>query len=181
MLKIKTVGILALTAVVCVGLYVPLQRTLAMPESSTTDTTPKARIEFQSFDKTAALPKLRLLAHVENASDSPIKVLRWNSVLDPQAGLLGAITLRGKGAKDIEVPTIMVSRQLPPSADDYVRIDPHKKVSNAIDVVLDTTEVEDGATYEVLARGDFMEVYQDDQQGDPARVPYVCDAVKFTA
>jgi hypothetical protein len=190
MLKTRTLGILALTAVVCVGLYVPLQRTISMSDTQSKDAPatsakpqPRVQLEFIGIDKSvASMPKVQVLAYVENPSDDTMKVLRWNSVLDNQAGLLGAITLRNQHtAKTIDVPTIMINRKTPPPDEEYIRIEPHAKVSNQISLALTTTDLEEGADYEAVAEGRFMEIWRGDQQGDPADCPYSSDAVRFKA
>lgn len=146
---------------------------------------PRVHLEVVGIDKAAdaSIPKVKLLAYVENTSDDTIKVLRWNSVLDPQAGLLGAISLRNQQtAKSVDVPTIKINRQTPPPEEEYIRIEPHSKASNQITLALTTTKLEDGADYEVLAQGRFMEIYSGDQQGgDPGSMPYSCEPVRFTA
>lgn len=146
---------------------------------------PRVSLEVVSIDRgaEAGIPKVQLLAYVENASDDTIKVLRWNSVLDPQAGLLGAIALRNQQtAKSVEIPTIKINRQTPPPDEEYVRIEPHSKVSNQITLALTTTKLDEGADYEALAQGTFMEMYSGDQQGgDPDSMPYSSEPIRFTA
>lgn len=173
----------------------PLQRTLNMSGQKSKDESrdskgaaqlqPRVRLEFVSIDKGAdtGIPKVQLLAYVENPSDDTIRMLRWNSVLDPQAGLLGAISLRNQQtAKTIDIPTIMINRKTPPADEEYVRIEPHAEVSNQVTLALTTTDLEDGADYEAVAQGRFMEIWSGDQQdGDPASTPYSCDAVHFKA
>lgn len=195
MLRSRSLGILALGAVVCLGLYVPLQRTLGMsdPKSKADQGSsggsvkpqPQVRLEFVGIDKAAdgGMPKMHLLAHVENPSDATVKVLRWNSVLDPQAGVLGAVSLRNRhSAKAVDLPTIKINRQTPPPDEEYIRIEPHSTTSNHITIALMSTDLEDGTEYEALAEGRFMEIWTDDQQDrDPASAPYSSDAVRFTA
>ena len=142
---------------------------------------PRVHLEFVGIDK-GPIPKVQLLAYVENPSDETVKVLRWNSVLDTQAGLLGAISLRNKHtAKAVDIPTIMVNRQTPPPDEEYIRIKPHAKVSNQISLALTEEDLEDGADYEAVAQGRFMEIWRGDQQGDPADCPYSSEAVRFKA
>lgn len=192
MLTPRSLGLLTLAAIVCIGLYIPLQRAYTMTEQKPSTAPggaskpqPRVSLEVVSVDKAAdtSVPKVQLLAYVENASDDTIKVLRWNSVLDPQAGLLGAISLRNKQtAKTIDVPTIKINRQMPPPDEEYVRIEPHSKASNQITLALATTKLEEGADYEALAEGRFMEIYSGDQQGGaPGSMPYSCEPIRFTA
>lgn len=189
MLTPRSLGLLTLTAIVCVGLYITLQRTLTMTDQKSTTVSdgaskpePRVHLEVVSIDK-GSIPKVQLLAYVENPSDDTIKVLRWNSVLDPQAGLLGTISLRNQQtAKTVDVPSIMINRQTPPPDEEYVRIEPHSTASNQITLALTTTKLDEGAGYEALAQGRFMEIYRGDHQtGDPGSMPYSSEPVRFTA
>ncbi|ETN46452.1 uncharacterized protein HMPREF1541_00636 [Cyphellophora europaea CBS 101466] len=145
----------------------------------------RVRLELLTIDSAAdaGVPKVQLLAHVENPSDDAIKILRWNSVLDPQAGLLGAISLRNQQtAENVQIPTIKISRQTPAPEEAYVRIEPRSEINNHVTLALTTTKLEDGVKYEALAQGRFMEIYRDDQRSDdPASMPYSSESISFAA
>jgi hypothetical protein len=171
---------------------VPLHRTLNMsgkkPDSQqgasagSPKTQLRVTLEYIGVDKgvDTGISKMQLLAYVENPSDDTIKVLRWNSVLDRQAGLLGTISLRNHHtAKAVDIPRIMVNRKTPPPDEDYIRIEPHAKVSNEITLALTTTDIDEGAEYEAVAQGRFTEIWAGDQQDDPASTPYSSEAVRF--
>ena len=191
MLKAKSIGVIVITVVVCIGLWQPLKKSFIMSKSEAQGASgdsgqpePQVHIEVVGFDKAAeaGIPKVQLVAYVENPSDDHIKILRWNSVLDPQAGVLGAVSLRQQqSAAAVDTPTIKINRKMPPPDDDYIHIGPHARVSNSITLALTTTKLEEGVGYEALAQGRFMEVYRGDGQGDPTSTPYSCEPVGFTA
>lgn len=145
---------------------------------------PEVRLEFIAIEKWD-IPKVVLQAHVTNPASVPLTVLRWNSILDPQAGLLGTVSLRNHDtAKEVEVPSIMVNRQMPPPKEEYVRIEAGGSVSNEVKIALVTDMLEDGVEYDVLAAegGRFMEIYYgEDKPAEPASVAYECKGVRFKA
>lgn len=188
MLKPQHFAFIAISATLCLGLYTyrPLQRTFDMskPEGSTKPhVQPQVRLEIASVDTTEDIPKVQLVAHVTNpSSDTAITIVRWNSVLDSQAGLLGTILLRNHdNDQEVEVPSIKINRKMPPPEEEYLRIGPGESTSNTVTLTLMTTKLESGAEYEALAEGQFMEVYDAEDQEPAMVVPYSCEPVRFNA
>ncbi|KPI38767.1 uncharacterized protein AB675_5780 [Cyphellophora attinorum] len=187
MLKAHHFAFLAISATICLGLYTyrPVQNPFNMSKtkhSSQADIQPQVRLEIASINTVDSIPKVQLVAHVSNpSSETPITILRWNSVLDPQAGRLGTISLRNRnGGKALEVPSIMINRKMPPPKEEYIRIAPGGSTSNTITLALATSKLESGGGYEALAEGQFMEVYHADAEEPQRVVPYSCDPVHFS-
>lgn len=185
MLKTRIVPAIALVAGLGLGLYSfsHLRRTLDMSITTKAEIQPKIRLDMVSVDSSDDVPKVQLVAHVSNPSaDTPITILRWNSVLDPKAGLLGVASLRNhKDAKDIDIPSIMINRQMPPPKEDYLRIEPGSSISNAVTLVVADSGLQTGVEYEVSAEGQFMEIYRGEDEEPVRVVPYSCEPVRFTA
>lgn len=73
---------------------------------------------------------------VKNTHPStPVTLLKWDSPLDPLAMQLGLISVTPAGGSvPIDMPTIKVSRAMPPDADSLVTLQPGKSASNVVEL-----------------------------------------------
>lgn len=103
-------------------------------------------------------PILQITASVHNTAEIPVTILKWNTPLDPRAGILGIFEFRDTESGEIlSTDTIKISRKLPVSADDLIEI-------NALESVeahhtLTGLEVHKGRGYSVRARGIWHAVW----------------------
>jgi hypothetical protein len=105
--------------------------------------------------QTVALP---ITVSVQNTADSPVTILRWNTPLDPQAGVLGVFEVSDTtDQRTIDIPRIMVSRKLPASEEDLVEIKAHETLEVA--VKLPIPSLESGHQYCVHAQGTWHAVW----------------------
>ncbi|OQE14677.1 hypothetical protein PENFLA_c036G10416 [Penicillium flavigenum] len=101
---------------------------------------------------------LPIKVSVYNAADSPVTILRWGTPLDPQAGVLGVFEICDTtDQRKLSVPTIMVSRKLPASADDLVEI--QARHTRDVTVDLRIPGLEKGHEYSVRAQGTWHAVW----------------------
>lgn len=82
----------------------------------------------------AANPSLSV--SVKNTHPStPLTLLTWDSPLDPMALQLGLISVTAAGAPaPIDMPTIKVSRAMPPGADSLVTLQPGESASSVVEM-----------------------------------------------
>lgn len=70
---------------------------------------------------------------VTNNSPKPVTILTWESPLDPLALQLGLLSITPAGASTpLDIPTIKVSRKLPPGEDSLVSLAPGESHENEI-------------------------------------------------
>lgn len=87
-----------------------------------------------SIRKSSSAP-LKLTISVTNNHDRPLTLLTWNSPLDPSALQLGLLKFKQVGSgKLIEIPTIQVSRQMPPGRDSLITIEPRETKEQDIEL-----------------------------------------------
>lgn len=101
-----------------------------MPDSSLAD-----NIEVRlSQASTAATPSLSV--SVKNTHPStPLTLLKWDSPLDPLALQLGLVSVTAAGTSTpIDMPTIKVSRAMPPGADSLVTLQPGESSSSIVEL-----------------------------------------------
>ncbi|CAG8070447.1 unnamed protein product [Penicillium salamii] len=101
---------------------------------------------------------LPITVSVHNTAEIPVTILRWNSPLDPQAGVLGVFEVSDTtDQRTIPIPRIMVSRKLPPSEEDLVEI----KADETFDFVvkIPVSDLEEGHQYSVRAQGTWHAVW----------------------
>lgn len=82
----------------------------------------------------AATP--RLSVSVKNTHPStPLTLLNWDSPLDPLALQLGLVSVTAAGASaPIDMPTIKISRAMPPGADSLVTLRPGESASSVVEL-----------------------------------------------
>ena len=173
-MKTSTAVVLALAATACYGLYTysPFQKAISdinqnydHSQSTMTDRPqPQICLEFLSHNTSIPdIPKLHFRAHITNPSSThPISLLRWNSILDPQAGLLGQVQLYDLSTSaptQLDVPLIKINRKTPAPKEEYIRIEAGKSVTNEVTLALTGSKVESGREYEARAEGMFMEMF----------------------
>ncbi|KAJ5813219.1 hypothetical protein N7447_010242 [Penicillium robsamsonii] len=101
---------------------------------------------------------LPIKVSVHNAADSPVTILRWNTPLDPQAGVLGVFEIcDATDQRKLPIPTIMVSRKLPASENDLVEIQARKTLDVTINLPIQG--LEKGHEYSVRAQGTWHAVW----------------------
>lgn len=102
---------------------------------------------------------LSVSATVHNPSTSPVTVLRWNTPLDPRAGVLGVFDVHDEVEnQSVQIDTIKFNRKLPPSEDDLVEIAPESSVE--VDVQLPPLNLQAGREYSVKAVGRWHGVWE---------------------
>lgn len=70
---------------------------------------------------------------VTNNSTKPVTILRWQSPLDPLALQLGLLSITPAGAPEpLDIPTIKVSRKLPPGEESLVSLAPGESRENEV-------------------------------------------------
>lgn len=70
---------------------------------------------------------------VTNNSTKPVTILRWQSPLDPLALQLGLLSITPAGTSEpLDIPTIKVSRKLPPGEESLVSLAPGESRENEI-------------------------------------------------
>ncbi|KAK2762089.1 hypothetical protein FQN54_001096 [Arachnomyces sp. PD_36] len=89
-----------------------------------------------TLSKASTTPQpLPLHITIENTADHPITVLKWNSPLDPKAGLLGVFHLTSSSTgEELTLDTLKFNRKLPPSEEDMVEIPAGEKVEADVEV-----------------------------------------------
>lgn len=82
----------------------------------------------------AATPSLFI--SVKNTHPSiPLTLLKWDSPLDPLALQLGLVSVTAAGAAaPLDIPTIKVSRAMPPGADSLVTLRPGESASSVVEL-----------------------------------------------
>lgn len=103
---------------------------------------------------------------VTNISPNPITLLRWSSPLDPLALQLGLLHITPAGSDiEMEIPTVMVSRQLPPGREDLVTLGPGESKAQEIelkDIFVPKEKLfpqGDGGQAKVVCKGEWMAVW----------------------
>lgn len=89
-----------------------------------------------SLSQASATATPSLSVSVKNTHPStPLILLRWDSPLDPLALQLGLISVTPAGAPaPIDMPTIEVSRAMPPGADSLVTLRPGESASSVVEL-----------------------------------------------
>ncbi|PLB54160.1 hypothetical protein P170DRAFT_431803 [Aspergillus steynii IBT 23096] len=104
-------------------------------------------------------PDLSLSATVHNPSSSPVTVLRWNTPLDPRAGVLGVFEIHDERENQtVPIDTIKFNRKLPPSDEDLVEIAPESSVK--VDVQLPPVKLQAGREYSLKAKGRWHGIWE---------------------
>ncbi|KAL1866906.1 hypothetical protein Daus18300_006609 [Diaporthe australafricana] len=127
-----------------------------------------------SLSQAPATATPSLSVSVKNTHPStPLTLLTWDSPLDPIALQLGLVSVTPAGAPDpIDMPTIQVSRAMPPGADSLVTLGPGESASSVVELrdmfVPEATWAQGRA--EVSMRGRWAAVWpglgKDDLLGD---------------
>lgn len=113
--------------------------------------------------QTLALP---ITVSVQNTADVPVTILRWNTPLDPQAGVLGVFELSDTTDQEpLDIPRIMVSRKLPASEEDLVEIRAHETLD--VDVKVPVSGLKKGHQYSVRAQGTWHAVWPTEMSNVP--------------
>lgn len=103
-------------------------------------------------------PTLQITGSVHNAASFPVTLLRWNTPLDPSAGILGIFEFRDTESGEIlSTDAIKISRKLPISTDDLIEINASQSVE--AHHTLTGLEVHKGRGYSVRARGIWHAVW----------------------
>jgi len=72
---------------------------------------------------------------VTNNGPSPVTVLSWNSPLDPLAHQLGLLGFTPRGASSpLDLPTIKVSREVPPRPEALIVLEPGESRAQEVEV-----------------------------------------------
>ena len=78
---------------------------------------------------------LSLSVGVTNNGTGPVTVLTWNSPLDPLVVQLGLLSFTPHAAsKPLDLPTILVKRQMPPSRESLVVLEQGERRSQVVEV-----------------------------------------------
>ncbi|KAE8367557.1 hypothetical protein BDV27DRAFT_123694 [Aspergillus caelatus] len=104
-------------------------------------------------------PTVPIQVSVHNPSDTPITVLNWGTPLDPSANVLSIFDLRDTTENQpVTLPTIKISRRMPPSVDDLVEIPAGSSVEK--EVTLPHVPLTMGHEYSVQAKGNWHSVWE---------------------
>lgn len=89
-----------------------------------------------SLSQTSATATPSLSVSVKNTHPStPLTLLKWDSPLDPLALQLGLVSVTPAGASaPVDMPTIKVSRAMPPGADSLVTLQPGESASSVVEL-----------------------------------------------
>ncbi|KAI7781335.1 hypothetical protein LA080_014881 [Diaporthe eres] len=89
-----------------------------------------------SLSQVSATATPSLSVSVKNTYPStPLTLLKWDSPLDPLALQLGLVSVTPAGASaSIDMPTIKVSRAMPPGADSLVTLQPGESASSVVEL-----------------------------------------------
>lgn len=89
-----------------------------------------------SLSQASATATPSLSISVKNTHPStPLTLLKWDSPLDPLALQLGLISVTPAGASaPLDMPTIKVSRAMPPGADSLVTLQPGESASSVVEL-----------------------------------------------
>ncbi|KAK9851071.1 uncharacterized protein MYU51_011283 [Penicillium brevicompactum] len=131
---------------------------------------------------------LPIAVSVHNTAESPVTILRWNSPLDPQAGVLGVFEVSDvTDQRTLPIPKIMVSRKLPASEEDLVEIKANEKLEFVVNLPI--PEFEEGHQYSVRAQGTWHAVWptelsnvtpsQLQDHGDAKRGEFLSNTLSF--
>ncbi|CAG7929002.1 unnamed protein product [Penicillium olsonii] len=135
---------------------------------------------------------LPITVSVHNTAEIPVTILRWNSPLDPQAGVLGVFEVSDTTKqRTLPIPTIMVSRKLPPTEEDLVEIKADEKLDFVVN--LPVQGLEEGHQYSVRAQGTWHAVWptelanvtpqlqdQGDEKGDVERGDFTSNVLSLS-
>ncbi|KAE8378669.1 hypothetical protein BDV26DRAFT_280941 [Aspergillus bertholletiae] len=109
-----------------------------------------------AFSATSTVP---IQVSVHNPSDAPITVLHWGTPLDPSANVLGLFELHDTTENQpVALPTIQVSRLMPPSVEDLVEIPAGSVIQE--EVTLSPVPLTMGHEYSVKAKGIWHWVWE---------------------
>ncbi|KAI9038262.1 uncharacterized protein KD926_010918 [Aspergillus affinis] len=102
---------------------------------------------------------LTITTTIHNPSTSPITVLKWNTPLDPRAGVLGVFDIHDEVEnQSVPIDTVKFNRKLPPSEDDLVEIAAESSVQ--VEVKLPPVTLHAGREYTVKAKGRWHGVWE---------------------
>lgn len=89
-----------------------------------------------SLSQASATVTPSLSVSVKNTHPStPLTLLKWDSPLDPLALQLGLISVTPAGASaPLDMPTIKISRAMPPGADSLVTLQPGESASSVVEL-----------------------------------------------
>ena len=104
-------------------------------------------------------PDLTITTTIHNPSTSPITVLKWNTPLDPRAGVLGVFDIHDEVENEsVPIDVVKFNRKLPPSEDDLVEIAPESSVK--VEVKLPPVKLQAGREYSLKASGRWHGVWE---------------------
>lgn len=99
---------------------------------------------------------------VTNNSPKPVTILRWQTPLDPLALQLGLLSITPAGASEpLEIPTIKVSRKMPPGEEALLSLAPGESRENEIvlkEILVPLDEIK-GKKSAVKAKGRWDHVW----------------------
>lgn len=96
---------------------------------------------------------------IHNPAEAPVTLLRWNTPLDSQAGVLGVFEVCDtENGQAIPIDTIKVSRKLPATSEDLVEILAGQTVDRT--VKLPEIKFEEGHEYSIRAQGIWHAVWE---------------------
>ncbi|KKY16820.1 hypothetical protein UCRPC4_g05778 [Phaeomoniella chlamydospora] len=112
---------------------------------------------------------LEIRVSVQNTAEHSITLLKWNSLLDPNAGNLGLFAAKDTvNGEVIETPAIKIARKTPPSDDDFVEIAAGARLEAT--VKLPTLRLKGNTKYSVQAAGKWMAVWEGAKTSNSARL-----------
>ncbi|KAB8263637.1 hypothetical protein BDV32DRAFT_146453 [Aspergillus pseudonomiae] len=131
-------------------------------------------------------PTVPIRVTLHNPSHTPITVLNWGTPLDPSANVLSIFELRDTTENQpVTLPTIKISRRMPPSAEDLVEIPAGSSVEK--EVTLPHVPLIMGHEYSVRVKGNWHSVWESpredvtaeklEQLGDAQRGEFSSDVV----
>ena len=131
-------------------------------------------------------PTVPIQVSVHNPSDTAITVLNWGTPLDPSANVLGVFELHDTTENQpVTLPTIKLSRRMPPSVDDLVEIPAGSSVEK--EVTLPHVPLTMGHEYSIQAKGNWHSVWESTREyvtteklehlGDAQRGEFLSDVV----
>jgi hypothetical protein len=123
-----TIGLITFSSLSSFGRPDP---TVKMPKSSIDNVMQALSTELR---QTGTSPST-ISIEVTNRHSSPVTILTWNSPLDPLALQLGLLSLTPAGAEEpLTLPTIQVSRKMPPNKDSLVTLQPGESKRHQVEL-----------------------------------------------
>ncbi|KAJ9133256.1 hypothetical protein NKR23_g10887 [Pleurostoma richardsiae] len=113
----------------------------------------------------ASLSPPTIAIRVINTHSAPVTILTWESPLDPLALQLGLLSITPAGADTpLDLPTIKVSRKVPPESDSLITLEPGQGAERDVVlteplVPLDKLASDGGAKARVQCKGRWVSVW----------------------